>query len=82
MGGPTYVLCVIFANGFGCDGFWSMVLDASACMYMYCNIERNTMRNQARNPAFGIQGKLSMYMCFMCDSLALFIFCFLEFVYK
>ena len=22
------VLCMIFAHGLGCDGFWSMVLDA------------------------------------------------------
>ena len=21
------VLCMVFAHGFGCDGFWSMVLD-------------------------------------------------------
>ena len=25
---PTMVLCMIFAHGFGCNGFWSMVLDA------------------------------------------------------
>jgi len=52
-----------------------MVLDASACINMYCNIDRNIMKNQVCSPGFGIQGKISMYMCFMCYALALFIFC-------
>ena len=60
------VLCMIFAHGFGRDGFWSMVLDALACINMYFNIERNIMKNQAGSPGFGIQGKISVYMCFMC----------------
>jgi len=38
------------------------------------------MKNQARSLGFGIQGKISVYMCFMCYALALFILCFLEFV--
>jgi len=74
------VLCMIFAHGFGRDGFWCMVLDASACIYMYCNIERNIMKNQVGSLSFGIQGKVSVYMCFMCYALALFILCVLEFV--
>ena len=37
---PPMVLCMIFANVFGRDGFRSMVLDASACINMYYNIER------------------------------------------
>jgi len=84
------VLCMIFAHVFGHDGFWSMVLDAivfwsmvldaSACINMYCNIERNIMKNQAGSPGFGIHGKISVYMGFMCYALALFIFCVLEFV--
>ena len=57
-----------------------MVLDSSACINMYCNIERNIMKNQAGSPDFGIEGKFSMYMCFMCYALVLFIFCVLEFV--
>ena len=61
-------------------GFRSMVLDASACINMYYNIERNIMKNQAGSPDFGIQGKISVYMCFMCYALALFILCVLEFV--
>jgi len=75
------VLCMIFAHdfwtrwflvhGIGCDGFRSMVLDASACINMYCNIERNIMKNQAGSPGFRIQGKISMHMCY---ALALFIF--------
>jgi len=28
------VLCMVFTHGFGCDGFRSMVVDASACIYM------------------------------------------------
>ena len=74
------VLCMFFAHGFGRDGFRSMVLDASACINMYCNIERNIMKNQAGSPGFGIQWKISVYMCFMCYALALFIFYVLEFV--
>ena len=50
----TIVLCMIFAHGFGSDGFRSMVLNASACIYMYCNIERNIMRNQVDSPSFEI----------------------------
>ena len=53
--------------------FRSMVLDASACINMYCNIERNIMKNQAGSPGFEIQGKISVHMCFMCSALALFI---------
>ena len=54
-----------------------MVLDASACINMYCNIERNIMKNQAGSPSFGIQGKISVYMCFMCYAIAFFYFlCF------
>ena len=67
-------------HGFGCDGFWSMILDALACINMYCNIEMNIMKNQAGSLGFGIQGKISVYMCFIYYALALFIFCVLEFV--
>jgi len=73
---------------FGCDGFRSMVLDAmvfrsmvldaSACINMYCNIERNIMKNQDGSPSFGIQGKISVSMCFKCYALTLFIFYLLE----
>ena len=62
---PLMVLCMIFAyvfwtrwfsvHGIGYDGFWSMLLDASACINMYCNIERNIMKNQDGSPGFGIQ---------------------------
>jgi len=67
-------------HGFGCDGFRSMVLDASACINMYCNIERNIIKNQDGSSSFGIQGKIFVYMCFMCYTLTLFILCVLEFV--
>src|ERR1700733_11191248 len=58
-------------HGIGRDGFRSMVLDALACINMYCNIERNRMKNQAGSLCFGIQGKISVHMCY---ALALFIF--------
>ena len=74
------VLCMIFAHGFGHDGFCSMVLYALACINMYCNIERNIIKNQVGSPGFGIQGKISVYMCFMRYALALFIFYVLEFI--
>ena len=87
---PPMVLCMIFAHVFrmrwfsvhsiGRDGFQSMVLAASTCINMYYNIERNIMKNQAGSPGFGIQGKISVYMCFMCYALALFVLCVLEFV--
>jgi len=84
------VLCMIFTHGFGCNGFRpmvlvvmvfrSMVLDASTYINMYCNIERNIMKNQAGSLGFWIQGKISMYMCFMCYALVLFMFHVLEFI--
>jgi len=74
------VLCMVLAYGFGFDGFQSMILDGSTCIYMYCNIERNIMKNQASSPSFRIQGKIYMYMCFMRYALTLFILCVSEFV--
>jgi len=80
VGRPTYGLCMVFAHGCGYDGFRSMVLDASACINMYCNIERNIMKNQVGSPSFGIQGK-SLCICVLCVMISLlFIFCVLEFV--
>ena len=57
-----------------------MILDASTCINMYCNIERKIMKNQAGSPGFVIQGKISVYMCFMCYDIAFSIFDVLEFV--
>ena len=54
--------------------FRSMVLDSSACINMYCNIERNIMKNQASSLGFGIHGKISVHMCFICYALTFFIF--------
>jgi len=45
-------------------------------IYMYCNIERNIMKNQSGSPAFGIQGKFFVYICFVF--LPLYIFYFLR----
>ena len=64
-----------FVHGFARDGFQSMVLNASACINMYCNIKRNIMKNQVGSSGFGIQGKIFVHMCFMCYALALFISC-------
>ena len=52
-GEPTYGFAHGFRTWFGCDGFRSIVLDASTCIYMYCNIERNIMKNQSGSPSFG-----------------------------
>jgi len=41
-------------HGFGRGGFRSMILDALACINMYCKIERNIMKNQAGSPDFWI----------------------------
>ena len=46
-----------------------MVLDASACINMYCNIEINIMKNQAGSPSFGIRGK-SLCICILCVMLS------------
>ena len=52
-----------------------MALDGLACIYMYCNIEIKLLKNEVGSLDFGIQGKISMYMCFVCYALALFILC-------
>ena len=90
LGVPTYGFMHVFRTRFwtrwfsvhifGRDSFRSMVLDPLACINMYYNIDRNIMKNQVGSLGFGIQGKISVYMCFMCYSLALFIFCVLEFI--
>ena len=78
LGGPTYGFVHDFrawfwtrwfsVHGFGCDGFWSMVLDASECINMYCNIEGNIMKNQSGIPSFGIQGKICVYLFYVVCS--------------
>ena len=40
-------------------------------MFMYYNIERNIMKNQAGSPSFGIQGK---YLC-ICVSCVMLSHC-------
>jgi len=50
---------------FGHDGFWSMLFHAAACINMYCNIERNIMKNQSGSPVFGSRGK-SLCICVLC----------------
>jgi len=51
-------------------------MDASKCIYMYCSIEMNIMKNQSSSPSFGIQGKISMYICFMFYALSIVYFFF------
>ena len=51
---PWYWTQWFLVHGIGGNGFRSMVLDASACINMYCNNERNIMKNQAASPGFGI----------------------------
>jgi len=78
---PPMVLYMIFAHVFfGRNGFRSMVLDALACINMYCNIERNIMKKHVGSPSFGIQVKF-LCICVLCVILLLFfIFCVLEFI--
>lgn len=66
------VFCMIFTHVFGRDGFQSMVLDNSTCINMYYNIERSIMKNKVGSPRFGIEGKIYVYMYFVCYPLALF----------
>ena len=53
-------------------------MDASTCVYMYDNIERNIMQNQSSIPSFGIQGKIFVYICFIFYALAIVYFLFLR----
>jgi len=55
-------------------------MDASECIYMYCNIEMNIIKNKDGSPGFGIKGKIFMYICFIFYSLAIVYFLFLEFI--
>ena len=66
MGEPTYGFRSMVLDTMV---FHSMVLDASACINMYFNIERNIMKNQAGSPGFGIQGK-SVCICVLCVMLS------------
>ena len=73
----TTVMLKSKVNGLG-------FMDASVCIYMYCNIERNIMKKNLVVPILGSMGK-SLYLyiyiyiyisilCFMFSPL--FIFCF------
>jgi len=68
------VLCMVFAHGFGRKGFWYMVLNASACIYMYCNIEMNIMKKiNLVVPFFGFKGKSMLYLFYvLCSRYFLF----------
>ena len=66
---PWYWTRWFLVHGIGRDDFQSMVLDASACINMHYNIERNIMKNQAGSPSFAIQGK-SLCICVLCVMLS------------
>ncbi len=51
-------------------------MDAFTCIYMYCNIERDIMKNQSRSLDFGILGKIFVYICFMFHALTIIYFLF------
>jgi len=40
-------------------------MNSLTCIYIYCNLEKNIMKNQSGGPSFGIHGKIAMYICFM-----------------
>ena len=65
MGEPTYGFVHGFHTWFWARWFSVHDLDASACIYMYCNIERNIMKNQAGSPDLGSKGK-SLCICVLC----------------
>jgi len=53
-------------------------MDASTCIYMYCDIERNIMKNQYGSPGLGIQVKISVYIYFMFYALTIVYFLLLR----
>ena len=60
--------------------FQSMVLDASTCINMYCNIERNIMKIKLVVSVLRSSGK-SLCICVLCVMLSHFYFSYdLEFV--
>ena len=67
-------------HGIGHDGFWSMVLEASACINMYYNIERNIMENKAGNPGFDPGENLCVYVFYVLCSRIVYFLSLLEFV--
>ena len=73
---PPIVLCMIFAHGFGHDGFQSMVLDSSACVNMYCNIERNIMKNQADSLFLDPGENICVYVFYVLCSHIVYFLCF------
>ena len=54
-----------------------MVVDASACINMYCNIERKIMKNQANSLGFGTQWEnLCVYVFYVLFSRIVYFLCF------
>ena len=84
LGEPTYGfldpilgwanLPMVFGPWFWTRWFSVHGIGCSACINMYCNIERNIMKNQAGSPGFEIQWEISVYTCFTCYALAFLIF--------
>jgi len=53
-------------------------MDASTCLYMYCNVEKNIMKNKYGSPDFHIQGEIFVYIYFMFYDLSIIYFTFLR----
>ena len=69
---PVKGTTIMFLSKFNGLGF----MNASACIYMYYNIERNIMENQYGSLDFGIQGKIFVYIFFMFYTLVIVYFLF------
>jgi len=54
-------------NGFG-------IINSLACIYIYiyCNIERNIMKNHSGSPSFGIHERIFVYLFYFLAIVYLF----------
>ena len=84
---PPIVLCMIFSHvfldamvflvhGIRRDAFRSMVMDALASINIYCNIERNIIKNQTDSPSLGSRGNLCVYVFYVLCSCIVYFLCF------
>ena len=53
-------------------------MNASTCIYMFCNTKRNIMKNQVGSSDLGSRGKMFVYVCFMIYALVIVYFVFLR----
>ena len=66
-GNYDYVLIQGYGMGF---------MNASTSIYMYCNNERNIMKNKFNSPDFWIKGKIIVYIFFVFYVLTIVYFQF------